>query len=175
MQDPPGGTVERPANPVLVAAARVAAAYVPPPRLPTPPDLAATTSDLPLLEDPAPGPVPLRRALAVGAACGLVLGFVFALRAGAVLGPVIAFILWRAVPTRTLVLTAGGLLGLAVPLLYALFPGKNRGGFSTTYATDHLAAHWVAVGAVGLLLVALVRSLRAVRRSGSPRTRGRHR
>ena len=67
-------------------------------------------------------------------------------------------------------LTAGGLLGLVVPLLYVLFPGKNRGGFSTTYATDHLGAHWVAVGAVVLLLVALARALRAAAagRGGAP-------
>ncbi|MBA2348648.1 MAG: magnesium transporter, partial [Solirubrobacterales bacterium] len=165
-RDPPGVGRVAVENPVLAAAERVAAAYVPRARPVAGREATAATSDAPLLAEAGPEPVPLRRALAVGLACGLVLGFVFALRAGAVLGPVIALILWRAVPTRTLVLTAGGLLGLAVPLLYALFPGKNRGGFSTTYATDHLAAHWVAVGAVGLLLVALARGLRSVLADG---------
>ena len=62
-----------------------------------------------------------------------------------------------------LVLTAGALLGLVVPALYVLFEGDDRGGYSTTYAADHLGAHWVAVGAVALLLFALARSLSTAR------------
>ena len=50
---------------------------------------------------------PLRRALAAGVAAGLVLGFVFALRAGAVLAPLTFLVLWRGVSARTLALLAG--------------------------------------------------------------------
>ncbi|MCW3009949.1 MAG: hypothetical protein JWO90_353, partial [Solirubrobacterales bacterium] len=112
---------------------------------------------------PAPVPLPLRRALALGVVASLVIGFLFALRAGALLGPVVAFVLWRGIGAERLTLAAGALLGLAVPALYVLFPGDDRGGFSTTYATDHLAAHWVAVAAVVLLALALVRTLSTAR------------
>ncbi len=115
---------------------------------------------------PAAGPparVALPRALAIGAAASLVLGFVFALRAGVVLGPLVALVLWRGVGPKALTLGAGVLLLGVVPLLYVLFPGDDRGGYSTTYATDHLGAHWVAVGAVSLLGLALWRTLSTAR------------
>ena len=52
-------------------------------------------------------------------------------------------------------LIAGG-LAIVVPALYLLFPGRNRGGYSTSYATEHLGAHWVTVAAVLALATALV-------------------
>ena len=56
------------------------------------------------LPDAPRGAWPLRRALAAGVAAGLVLGFVFALRAGAVLGPLTFLVLWRGGLGRTLAL-----------------------------------------------------------------------
>lgn len=117
--------------------------------------------------DPAadrPAPRPLLRALAIGAVAGAVLGFVFALRAGVVLGPLVALVLWRGVPPRVLVTVASLALLLVVPPLYLLTGDADPGGYDTAYATDRIAAHWVAVGAVALLLVALVRWLAADRR-----------
>jgi arabinofuranan 3-O-arabinosyltransferase len=93
----------------------------------------------PRAPDPRPAPLPpdeperlpAVRALAVGAVAAVVLGAVFALRSGAVLGPLVAFLLWRGVPARMLALSAGALLGVAVPLLYVLFPPEDRGGWNT--------------------------------------------
>jgi hypothetical protein len=123
----------------------------------------------PRAPDPRPAPLPpdeperlpAVRALAVGAVAAVVLGAVFALRSGAVLGPLVAFVLWRGVPARVLALSAGALLGVAVPLLYVLFPPEDRGGWNTDYAKELLGAHWVAAAALTLMLVALWRTIRA--------------
>lgn len=123
----------------------------------------ARRADLP---DGTPGRIPLPKALAIGVGASLVLGFVFALRAGVVLGPLTALVLWRGIGAKALTLTATALLALVVPLLYVIAPGDDRGGYSTTFATDHLGAHWVAVGAVTLLGLALVSTARA--RPGAP-------
>lgn len=112
-----------------------------------------------------PGRWPAGRALAVGAVAGAVLGFVFALRAGVVLGPVVALVLWRAIPTHRLVLAAGGLLLVGVPVAHLVAGSEDSGGYRTNYAVEHIAAHWVATGALGLLLIALVRWLVADRRT----------
>jgi hypothetical protein len=90
---------------------------------------------------------PLPRALAAGAAAGLVLGFVFALRAGAVLAPLTFLVLWRGVAARTLALLAGGALLVIVPILH-LAVGLPSEGYDTNYAVQRVAEHWVAVGAV---------------------------
>lgn len=103
--------------------------------------------------------LPPLRAIGVGIACAAVFGFVFALRAGAVIGPVAALILWRGVPIRRLVQAAGVLLVVVVPAVYVLFPGQNQGGYDLGYTAQHLGAHWVAVGAFALLVLALVRDL----------------
>ena len=92
-------------------------------------------------------------------AIAAVAGFVFALRSGAIIGPVAAVILWRGFPVRRLLLIAAGLLVIVIPLLYLLFPGVNQGGYSLGYTAQHLGAHWVAVGAVALLIAALARDL----------------
>jgi arabinofuranan 3-O-arabinosyltransferase len=113
----------------------------------------------PLPADDRPRRLPARRALVAGAAAGAVFGFVFALRAGVVVGPAVALILWRGLSARQLILAAGGLLALVVPALYLLFPAEDRGGYNSDYAADHLAAHWVAVGAVVLLVLALAWTL----------------
>ena len=122
---------------------------------------------LPLADRPprtSPG-----RALLAGSAAGLVLGLVFALRAGVVIGPAVALLLWRGVGARHLVLAAGALLTVVVPALYVLFPAKDRGGYNTEYALEELGAHWVTVAAVVLLGLALWRSLSTARaRRGGP-------
>jgi arabinofuranan 3-O-arabinosyltransferase len=117
------------------------------------------TEPAPLPARGAPRPWPLPAALAAGVGLGAVVGFVFALRAGVVLGPVVAVVLWRGIGARPLALAAAGLLGVVVPALYVLFPARDRGGFNFEYAQDHLAAHWCAVGALVLLGLALWRTL----------------
>jgi len=116
-----------------------------------------------------PARLGLPAALATGLVASGVLGFVFALRAGAVLGPVLALILWRGIPGRHLVLAAGVLLLVGVPVAHVLGGTDDPGGYDPNYAVDHIAAHWVATGALALLLVALVRALAAdlrLRRAG---------
>ena len=90
---------------------------------------------------------PLRRALAAGVAAGLVLGFVFALRAGAILGPLTFLVLWRGVSARTLALLAGAVLLIVVPVVHVAvgLPGQ---GYDTNYAVQRIAAHWLAGGAL---------------------------
>ncbi len=112
----------------------------------------------------APARWRLHRALAFGVVAAGVLGFVFALRAGAVMGPVLALILWRGIPNRMLVVGAGGLLLVGVPVAHLVVGNADPGGYDANYAVDHIAAHWVAAGALGLLLVVLARWLLADRR-----------
>jgi arabinofuranan 3-O-arabinosyltransferase len=111
----------------------------------------------------APGRAwPARRALAAGVAAALVLGFVFALRAGAVLGPLTFLVLWRGVPARTLALAAGAVLLLVLPVLH-LAVGLPDHGYDTNYAVQRIAEHWLAVGAIWALGIALWRTLAAGR------------
>jgi arabinofuranan 3-O-arabinosyltransferase len=121
------------------------------------------------LPDPDP-PRPWSRgaALAAGAVLTVPLSFVLSIRAGLLLAPAIALLLWRGVSTRALALAAGALLGIAVPLLYLVLKPPDRGGFNSEYALDLIAAHWVAVAAVALLLVALARTLAGVSRARAP-------
>jgi len=126
---------------------------------------AAAASLVPLPEAAVTG-WPLGRALAAGVAAALVLGFVFALRAGAVLGPLTCLMLWRGVRARTLALAAGAVLLVALPVLH-LAVGLPGDGFQTNYAVKRIAEHWFAVGAVCALGAALWRTL-----SGRPRGPG---
>ncbi len=103
------------------------------------------TRTAPLLPDPPTVRVALRWALAWGVAAALAGGFVFALRAGVVIGPLVAFVLWRGIDAKRLALAAGALLGVVVPILYLVVPIRDRGGYSTSAPMDRIAAHWVAV------------------------------
>jgi hypothetical protein len=116
----------------------------------------------PLAAGGAPARWPARRALVAGLAAAAVLGFVFALRAGVVLGPLVALVLWRGIPARALALASGALLAVAVPALYLVRP-RAPDGYQTNWAVDHIAAHWVAVLAVSALGAALWRTLAAGR------------
>jgi arabinofuranan 3-O-arabinosyltransferase len=114
-------------------------------------------------------PLPLRHALLAGAAAGAVFGFAFALRAGVAIGPGVALLLWRGASPRLMIGAAGALLAVVVPALYLIFPAPDRGGYSTGYPVEHLGAHWVAVAAFVLLVLALARTLSTARRSsGGP-------
>ena len=103
--------------------------------------------------------LPLKQALLAGLAAGAVFGFAFALRAGVVIAPVVALVLWRGVSARQLITAGGALLAVVVPVVYLLSPTNDRGGYDNRYPLEHLAAHWVAVGAVVLLVLGLGRTL----------------
>ncbi len=123
----------------------------------------AVAPDAPAAPDAVPVRLPPGRALAWGLLAGAVGGFVFALRAGVVIGPATAFILWRAVSDRALLWLAGVLLVVAVPLSYLLTSPTDDGGYDTAYATQHITAHWLAVGGLVALLFVLGRRLRTAR------------
>jgi hypothetical protein len=122
---------------------------------------------------PDPDPVarwPLGRAAAVGIAAGIVLGFAFSIRAGVAIVPGVTLLLWLGIGVRRLILLAGALLAVAVPVLYLALLPNDEGGFSFfTYPVDLIAPHWVGVAAVVLLIVALARTLAAARDPGAPR------
>ena len=120
----------------------------------------------PLGRPAAVGPVQAtwRRALLAGAAVALVGGFVFALRAGLVLGPVAVVLLrWGITPSRLTGLATAGLA--AIPVLYLVFPARDRGGYSFDYALDNLGAHWVAVAVICATAAACALEAAALRRS----------
>jgi hypothetical protein len=124
------------------------------------PRTAPATSD-PLPAEDRTWRLPLVRALAAGLAAAVVFGFVFALRAGVVIGPVTALVLWRGINPRQMITIAGALLAIAVPAIYLIFPATDRGGYGPAYPVERLGAHWVTVAAVVLLILALARSLRS--------------
>jgi arabinofuranan 3-O-arabinosyltransferase len=117
----------------------------------------------PLPDDPRPRRLEPRRAILAGLAAGAVLGFVFALRAGLVIAPAVAFVLWRGWPARRLALAGGGLLLVVVPILYLAVPARDPGGYNSNLAVERIAAHWVGVAAVVLLGMALWRTVQAAR------------
>jgi arabinofuranan 3-O-arabinosyltransferase len=114
------------------------------------------------------------RAAAAGLVAGAVIAFVFGIEAGIVAIPAVGLILWRGIGARTLVLIAGALLGVVVPVVYLLHTGSEQGANHFGYATDHLAANWVGVAALVALTAALVRTLSPVAQSRTA-TAGRRR
>ncbi len=122
---------------------------------------------------PARGsPVPLRRALAIGLAAALAGGFLFAIRAGVVIGPAVALLLWRGVGAAPLAIAAGILAGLVLPAIYLLFPAGDGRGFNSEYASDLLGAHWVAVAVWVLFALALSRAIPRRRAAAPPAADG---
>ncbi|HEV2875316.1 MAG TPA: hypothetical protein VGW14_09215, partial [Thermoleophilaceae bacterium] len=91
------------------------------------------------------------------------LALLFAARTSVVLFPLLTLILWRGAGARLLTLVAAGLLGIVVPILYLVLSPRDRGGFNFEYSTELIAAHWVAVAAVVLLMAACWRTLAAAR------------
>ena len=117
--------------------------------------------------------MPVGWALAIGFAAGLVGAFVFALRAGVVIGPAVALLLWRGVGPGPLALAAGALAGVVLPAIYLSFPPDDGGGFNSEFAADLTGAHWVAVAVWVLFALALALTLsRASRRRRAAARRG---
>src|SRR5918999_1219593 len=112
-----------------------------------------------------PRPLPLPRAALLALVATLPLSLLFAARTSVVLFPLVTLLLWRGAGSRLLTLVAGGLLGVVVPILYLVHTPEDRGGFNFEYSTELIAAHWVAVGAIVLLMAACWRTL-AARRGG---------
>jgi hypothetical protein len=124
------------------------------------------------IEDVALRRWPVRKAIAAGLVAAVVLGFVFAIRAGVFMGPAVAVILWRGVGAKQLALAGGALLLVVVPILYVAVPVDDPGGYNTNLAVERIAAHWVGVAAVFLLGAALARQLTAARSVDARRASG---
>ena len=94
-----------------------------------------------------------------------------ALRAGPLAGLAVLLAARLGIGARPLHLAGVALLGVAVPLAYLLLPPADRGGFSPAYATDLIAAHWLAMAGLVLIALGLWRTLsawRATRASRDP-------
>ncbi len=107
------------------------------------------------------GPVPLPRAALLALVAAIPLAYLFALRAGFALFLLLTFVIWRGYRPRTLGLVAAAALGIAVPIIYLASSPHNQGGYGFAYSTQTIAAHWVGVGAITLLMLALWRIIRA--------------
>jgi hypothetical protein len=92
---------------------------------------------------------------------GFGFGFVFGVIPGLVAVPAIALVLWLGIGARALTLAAAALLAVVVPILYLVHPGDQSGGSHFGYAMAHLGAHYVGVAAIGMLILALWRTLSA--------------
>ena len=103
-------------------------------------------------------------ALAAGLLMGVVLGYVFAIRAGVLLGPFVALVLWRGASARVLGIAAALLLGVVVPAIYLVALPEDLGGYNSSYANDLLGAHWTSVVAVVCAGLACWRVSTAIRR-----------
>jgi hypothetical protein len=115
---------------------------------------------------------PVRRlhppaALALGVAVGLVAAPLFALRMGAILGPLAVVLALVGVNARRLFGLGALVLGL-VPIAYLVRPAPRFGALSFDFARLHLGAHWIAVVAVWLLAAGCVLSAAAWRRRRAP-------
>jgi len=116
---------------------------------------------LPALRDPVRLPLP--RAAALGFALTIPLALLFAKRTGVVIFPLLTVILWRGIGVRLLTAGAALLLGVVVPLLYLIENPINRGGYNFEYSLQTINAHWVAEGALVLLMVACWRAISSAR------------
>ncbi len=120
------------------------------------PDRTRRPTSNPLLARPTSLPL----AAAAGVLAAVVLGFAFALRAGVAAGPLVGLVLWRGIGVRVLAIGATVLLAIVVPAIYVLDMPTDLGGFNSNYPIDLIAAHWVAVLAVVLALLAFVKASR---------------
>ena len=135
----------------------------------------AATRPAPDLPEDKPEPIALPRAAVLAFVATIPLAGLFAARSLVVIFPLLTLILWRGVGSRFLTAVAAGILGLAVPLMYAVISPKDRGGYNFEYSIELIWAHWVTVLALVLLIVACWRALAAARggavsgRSATPR------
>jgi hypothetical protein len=100
-----------------------------------------------------------RGAAALGAVAAVAGAALIALRAGPVVGLAVLLVARQGVGARPLHLAGVALLGVAVPLVYVLATPEDRGGFASAYATDLIAAHWLAMAALVLIALGLWRTL----------------
>jgi hypothetical protein len=89
----------------------------------------------------------LRGALIAGLVSAVVTGFLFAWRAGAVLGLALFVLLSLGINARRLIALAVPAL-VAIVLVYLADPSPDSGGFYFPYGLHYITVHWVAVGAV---------------------------
>jgi arabinofuranan 3-O-arabinosyltransferase len=130
----------------------------------TRPDRAHTEPLLDLRDpEPARRRLSLPRAAALAVVLGVVLGFVFAKRAGVVIAVGLFVIFWRGYGPRALAAAAGAVL-LAVPLAYLITDPRNQGGYNFNYSVELIYAHWLGVAAVIMLGLAVWMTLRTARR-----------
>jgi hypothetical protein len=116
------------------------------------------------LPDDRAGGLSLWRAAVVAAVLTVPISLAFALRVAVVAFPLLTLVLRLGVPARRLAAAAAVLLGVVVPVLYAVLSPRDRGGFNFEYSTGLIWAHWVGVTALILLGVACWRALAAARR-----------
>ena len=109
--------------------------------------------------------------LTAAVAIGLALG----LRAGAVAAVAFAVIAWRGISDRALGIVAALLLGVGVPLAYVvaaiIHDDEGRGGNSTDFGANRMAAHWMALAALVALALLLVRRCAQLVRAPPQRAR----
>jgi hypothetical protein len=125
--------------------------------------------------EPVRQPIELAWAAGISLVLALVVGFIFAVRAGAVAFPLLTLILWRGVRVSTLTRIATMLLAVAVPVAYLITSPRNQGGYNFSYSSDLLWAHWIGVAAIVLLGLATfweVAAARRQRRGGGPGSAG---
>jgi arabinofuranan 3-O-arabinosyltransferase len=108
--------------------------------------------------------LPVGRAAALAVVLGVVLGFVFAKRAGIVIAVGLFVIFWRGYGPRALAAAAGTVLLVAVPIAYLIGDPRNQGGYNFNYSVELIDAHWLGVAAVIMLGLAVWMTLSAARR-----------
>jgi hypothetical protein len=102
-------------------------------------------------------------ALTAGAACSLVIGFLFALP----IGPLAVPILRRGTTPRRL-FGLGGALLLAIPVAYLIRSAPNAGGYDFSFAYDNLLGHWLGVAGMCAIFGGCVLELVPVSRRLAP-------
>jgi len=112
--------------------------------------------------------LPLARAASLAVILGVVLGFVFAWRAGLLITVGLFVIFWRGFGPRTLAATAGMLLAVVVPIVYLITDPRNLGGYNFNYSVQLIYGHWVGVAAVILLGLSGQMTVAAARRRREP-------
>lgn len=132
----------------------------------------AAEADLARWPDLTPGRMSLPAAAAISLAVTIPLALLLAKRTGVVIFPLLTLVLWRGIGPRLLTAGAAVLLGLVVPLMYAVISPRDRGGWNFEYSVELMQAHWVGVGAFVLLIAACWRALGTARASqaGGPST-----